>query len=127
MTNNVCERDLRPAVIQRKVTNGDRAMWAAQGEADVRTVVATAALRIKATLFATIRHHCKKVTSAYAKEEQSGNSALDSVPYAARSEVLLRSGRSSPGAGWASASQAGIAPDGWTPRTLSREVFLLCR
>lgn len=38
-------------MIQRKVTNGDRAMWAAQGEADVRTVVATAALRIKATLF----------------------------------------------------------------------------
>lgn len=54
MTNNVCERDMRPAVIQRKVTNGDRAMWAAQGEADVRTVVATAALRIKATLFATL-------------------------------------------------------------------------
>src|SRR6476619_3132229 len=29
-TNNACERDLRPAVIQRKVTNGYRAMWAAQ-------------------------------------------------------------------------------------------------
>ncbi len=26
-------------MIQRKVTNGYRAMWAAQGEADVRTVV----------------------------------------------------------------------------------------
>ena len=36
------ERDLRPAVIQRKVTNGYRAMWAAQGEADVRTVLDTA-------------------------------------------------------------------------------------
>src|SRR5215208_3547348 len=35
-TNNACERDLRPAVIQRKVTNGYRAMWAAQGEAAVR-------------------------------------------------------------------------------------------
>src|SRR3954464_12041006 len=28
-TNNACERALRPAVIQRKVTNGYRAMWAA--------------------------------------------------------------------------------------------------
>ena len=26
-TNNACERALRPAVIQRKVTNGYRAMW----------------------------------------------------------------------------------------------------
>ena len=43
-TNNACERDLRPAVIQRKVTNGYRAMWAAQGEADVRTVIDTARL-----------------------------------------------------------------------------------
>jgi transposase len=33
-TNNGCERHLRPAVIQRKVTNGYRAMWAAEGEAD---------------------------------------------------------------------------------------------
>lgn len=39
-TNNACERALRPAVIQRKVTNGYRAMWAAEGEADIRTVVA---------------------------------------------------------------------------------------
>jgi len=36
------------------VTNGYRAMWAAQGEADLRTVVATAALRTKATPFATL-------------------------------------------------------------------------
>jgi transposase len=43
-TNNACERDLRPAVIQRKVTNGYRSMWAAEGEAAVRTVVATARL-----------------------------------------------------------------------------------
>lgn len=41
-TNNACERDLRPAVIQRKVTKGHCAMWAAQGEADVLTVVDTA-------------------------------------------------------------------------------------
>ncbi len=54
VTNNACERDLRPAVIQRKVTNGYRAMWAAKGEADVRTVVATAALRTKATPFTTL-------------------------------------------------------------------------
>jgi transposase len=54
VTNNACERDLRPAVIQRKVTNGYRAMWATRGEADVRTVVATAALRTKATPFATL-------------------------------------------------------------------------
>jgi transposase len=54
VTNNVCERALRPAVVQRKVTNGYRAMWAAKGEADIRTVVATAALRTKATPFATL-------------------------------------------------------------------------
>ena len=54
VTNNACERDLRPAVVQRKVRNGYRAMWAAKGEADVRTVVATAALRTKATPFATL-------------------------------------------------------------------------
>lgn len=43
-TNNACERALRPAVVQRKVTNGYRAMWAAEGEAAVRTVVDTARL-----------------------------------------------------------------------------------
>ena len=32
-------------MIQRKVTNGYRAMWAAAGEADIRTVVDTARLR----------------------------------------------------------------------------------
>ncbi|GJD66308.1 hypothetical protein MPEAHAMD_6505 [Methylobacterium frigidaeris] len=54
VTNNACERALRSAVIQRKMTNGYRAMWAAQGEADVRTVIATAALRTKVTPFATL-------------------------------------------------------------------------
>ena len=44
-TNNGSERKLRPCVIQRKVTNGYRAMWAAQAEADVRTTVDTARLR----------------------------------------------------------------------------------
>ncbi len=54
MTNNACERALRPAVVQRKVTNGYRALWAAQGEAAVRTVVDTARLTPGATVFATI-------------------------------------------------------------------------
>jgi transposase len=44
-TNNGSERKLRPCVIQRKVTNGYRAMWAAQAEADVRTAVDTARLK----------------------------------------------------------------------------------
>jgi transposase len=45
VTNNGSERKLRPCVIQRKVTNGYRAMWAAQAEADVRTAIDTARLR----------------------------------------------------------------------------------
>ena len=51
---NACERDLRPAVIQRKITNGYRAMWAALGEVDVRTVVATARLTPGTSTFGTI-------------------------------------------------------------------------
>src|SRR3954468_6772120 len=54
VTNNACERALRPAVIQRKVTNGYRAMWAAEGEAPVRTVVDTARLTSGTTVFSTI-------------------------------------------------------------------------
>jgi transposase len=53
-TNNACERHLRPAVIQRKVTNGYRAMWAAEGEADIRTVVDTARLKPGTSVFSTI-------------------------------------------------------------------------
>ncbi|MEF2559198.1 transposase, partial [Aurantimonas sp. C2-5-R2] len=53
-TNNACERALRPAVVQRKMTNGYRAMWAANGEADIRTVVDTARLRTNAGSFQTI-------------------------------------------------------------------------
>ena len=45
VTNNKSERKLRPSVIQRKVTNGYRAMWAAQAEADVRTTIDTARLK----------------------------------------------------------------------------------
>ena len=43
-TNNGSERLLRPSVVQRKMTNGYRAMWAAEGEAAIRTVVDTARL-----------------------------------------------------------------------------------
>ena len=70
-TNNACERDLRPSVVQRKLTNGYRAMWAAEGgaaegsargsawkgsggEADIRTVVDTARLEPGVGVFGTI-------------------------------------------------------------------------
>jgi len=43
-TNNGSERLLRLSVIQRKVTNGCRAMWAADDEAAIRTVVDTVRL-----------------------------------------------------------------------------------
>ena len=54
VTNNACERALRPAVIQRKVTNGYRGMWAAEGEAAIRTVVDTARLSPGTSPFSTI-------------------------------------------------------------------------
>jgi transposase len=53
-TNNACERALRPAVVQRKITNGYRAMWAAEGEAAIRTVIDTARLSPGTTAFSTI-------------------------------------------------------------------------
>jgi transposase len=53
VTNNGCERLLRPAVVQRKATNGYRAMWAAKGEAAIRTVIDTARLTGNTT-FSTI-------------------------------------------------------------------------
>jgi hypothetical protein len=43
-TNNACERDLRPSVIQRKVTNGHRAKWGVDHSAAVRTTIDTARL-----------------------------------------------------------------------------------
>jgi len=43
-TNNACERALRPSVINRKVTNGFRATWAARNDATIRTTVDTARL-----------------------------------------------------------------------------------
>ena len=54
VTNNGCERALRPCVVQRKVTNGYRSTWSAEGEAAVRTVVDTAQLRSGASVFNTI-------------------------------------------------------------------------
>jgi len=54
VTNKACERALRPAVVQRKVTNGSRAMGAAEGEAAVRTVVDTARLTSGTSVFGTI-------------------------------------------------------------------------
>ncbi len=57
VTNNACERALRPAVIQRKVTNGFRSMWAAEGDCAVRTVVDTGKLSRKSpfqTILTTI-------------------------------------------------------------------------
>lgn len=43
-TNDLSERALRPCLIQRKVTNGYCAKWAADFEAGVRTAVDTARL-----------------------------------------------------------------------------------
>ncbi len=54
VTNNGCERALRPCVVQRKVTNGYRSTWSAEGEAAVRTVVDTAKLRSGASIFSTL-------------------------------------------------------------------------
>jgi transposase len=53
-TNNACQQALRHAVGQRKATNGYRAMWAAAGEAAVRTVIDTARLTLDGTMFGTI-------------------------------------------------------------------------
>ena len=54
VTNNACERALRPAIVQRKITNGYRAMWAAEGEAVIRTVIDTARLSPGTSAFSTI-------------------------------------------------------------------------
>ena len=44
-TNNACERELRPSVIQNKVTNGHRSKWGADDDCKIKTVVNTAKLR----------------------------------------------------------------------------------
>ena len=49
-TNNVSERNLRPSVIFRKVTNGFRAEWGAATYAACRSVVSTAKLKGDAVL-----------------------------------------------------------------------------
>ena len=54
VTNNACERNLRPCVVQRKVTNGYQSMWATEGEATVCTVVDTAQLCSGASVFSTL-------------------------------------------------------------------------
>ena len=43
-TNNVSERQLRPSVIFRKVTNGFRSVWGSAVYADICSVLATGAL-----------------------------------------------------------------------------------
>ena len=43
-TNNACERALRPAVINRKVTNGFRSLWGARIDAALRSTVDTGRL-----------------------------------------------------------------------------------
>lgn len=43
-TNNACERSLRPAVINRKVTNGFRSLWAAKADVALRSTVDTGRL-----------------------------------------------------------------------------------
>ena len=40
-TNDACERALRPAVINRKVTNGFRSLWGARTDAALRSTVDT--------------------------------------------------------------------------------------
>ena len=49
------ERNLRPGVIWRRTTNGWRALWTNQGEADVRSVVANAHLPPDANIFVTLQ------------------------------------------------------------------------
>ncbi len=51
-TNNGCERELRPSVIFRKVTNCFRSHWGAQVYADIRSVVATGRLNGRSPLAA---------------------------------------------------------------------------
>ena len=41
-TNNASEQALRPSVIHRKVTNGFRSKWGAQGYAALQSIIATA-------------------------------------------------------------------------------------
>ena len=49
-TNNVSERNLRPSVVFRKVTNGFRSEWGAAAYAAFRTIASTAKLHGRAIL-----------------------------------------------------------------------------
>ena len=49
-TNNVSERQLRPSVIFRKVTNGFRSVWGSEVYADTASVIATGALHGRCAL-----------------------------------------------------------------------------
>ena len=51
-TNNASERDLRPSVIHRKVTNGFRSDWGAKAYADLRSIVSTGRLHGRSPLAA---------------------------------------------------------------------------
>ena len=53
-TNNASERELRPSVIFRKVTNGFRSVWGAESYADIRSIVSTGRLNGQSPL-ASIR------------------------------------------------------------------------
>jgi len=44
-TNNISEREIRPSVVFRKVTNGFRSEWGAQIHAGYRSVTGTARLK----------------------------------------------------------------------------------
>ena len=51
-TNNISEREIRPSVVFRKVTNGFRSDWGAQIHAGYRSVTGTARLSGKSALVA---------------------------------------------------------------------------
>ena len=48
-TNNVSERNLRPSVIFRKVTNGFRCEWGTETYAAFRSVVSTAKANVSSS------------------------------------------------------------------------------
>ena len=51
-TNNISEREIRPSVVFRKVTNGFRSDWGAQIHAGYRSVTGTARLSGQSALSA---------------------------------------------------------------------------
>ncbi|QRE75269.1 hypothetical protein F1D61_18225 [Methylobacterium aquaticum] len=70
----------RPAVVQRRVTNGYRAIWAAQGEADMPTVVATAALGTKAPPSPPCSRPSQPDRNAVCNSGGSGKRACRKIP-----------------------------------------------